>query len=93
VFNRDLFTESGPTLTSAQRSRSVRSARRAAIDAQESLFVTARRQYRRYRATIGPHFMAWPEWHAEYRTAYGSFRALDAPAPNRPELWNGSAAP
>lgn len=73
--SRAVFGDVGPELTDHERARALRMARRAAVESQDSLTLTARRQYRRYRATVGERFLSWPEWHAEYVEKYRSFRS------------------
>ncbi|MDL9935791.1 hypothetical protein QSJ18_03440 [Gordonia sp. ABSL1-1] len=67
-----IFTDAGPELDRAERNRAIRLARRAATEAQGSLTLTAKRQYRRYRADAGEKFMAWPQWHEHYLASYGT---------------------
>ncbi|SIR80519.1 hypothetical protein SAMN05445060_0995 [Williamsia sterculiae] len=57
-------------LSRSQTDRAIRCARRAALDAQETVTLTARRQYRRYRRRAGDEFMEWPQWHHHYSDAY-----------------------
>ena len=57
-------------LTSAQRQQGLRAARAAAREARGSVWRTAGSQYRRYRATAGAAYLAWPQWHAEYLRIY-----------------------
>ncbi|MEV5838807.1 hypothetical protein [Nocardia sp. NPDC052112] len=65
-----IFTDPPVELTSAQRRRGERAARRAALDAQQTLTRTKKGQYRRYRATAGDKYLDWPQWKAEYLGAY-----------------------
>ncbi|WOC14003.1 hypothetical protein [Gordonia sp. MP11Mi] len=70
MFSRRIFTEIGPELSVAEQLRSKRLARRAAHDARESITLTAKRQYRRYRRDVGRRFLEWPQWHEAYMQAY-----------------------
>lgn len=58
------------TLSRSQADSAARQARRAAREAQETLTLTAKRQYRRYRAQAGDDFLDWPLWHSHYLDAY-----------------------
>ncbi len=60
----------GTAMSRSQTDSAARQARRAARDAQESLTLTARRQYRRYRAQAGDVFLDWPRWQGFYLEAY-----------------------
>ena len=83
---RTIFHDTCATvLTRAQSDHAVRQARRAAREAQETLTLTARRQYRRYRASAGDVFMAWPQWHANYLDAY-RWKPIDLAQKNQ---WGG----
>jgi len=75
MFRRRCFTEEGPELTPGERARAIRLAKRAAGESRGSLTLTARKQYRRYRAAVGERFMAWKEWEGHYRSNYGGRRA------------------
>lgn len=57
-------------LSRSQADSAARQARRAALEAQETLTLTAKRQYRRYRAQAGDAFLDWPLWHSHYLNAY-----------------------
>jgi hypothetical protein len=72
---RSIFTETGVALSVSQRAAAKRCAQHAALEAQESWTLTAKRQYRRYRADAGEYFMAWDERHQHYLNAYNSFKA------------------
>ena len=62
-----------PELSAPELMRAQSAARRAAISAQNSLTLTKRRGYRRYRVQAGDRFLDWPRWRAiyldEYRTS------------------------
>lgn len=67
---RDMFRDVGPELTDAERNRAIRTAGILARQAQQTLTLTTRKQYRRYRADAGECFMCWDQWHVHYRKAY-----------------------
>ncbi|WP_253661305.1 hypothetical protein [Williamsia maris] len=84
--HRAIFRDScAVVLTRSETDSAVRQARRAAREAQETLTLTARRQYRRYRARAGDVFMEWPGWHEAYLEAY-RWKPLDIGTKNQ---WGG----
>ncbi len=50
---RDIFRDTGPELSEAERHRNIRTAGTLARQAQQTLTLTARKQYRRYRTDAG----------------------------------------
>lgn len=67
---RDIFRDVGPELSEAERHRAIRTAGILARQAQQTLTLTARKQYRRYRADAGERFMCWDQWRVHYKKAY-----------------------
>ena len=59
---RDIFRDVGPELSEAERHRAIRTAGILARQAQQTLTLTARKQYRRYRADAGDRFISWDQW-------------------------------
>lgn len=87
---RGIFHDDGPTLSPSERRAAARAARNAAWEAKHSLWLTARRQYRRYRSRVGPRFMAWPEWRAHYDASINN-TDLQFPGAAPESRWNGVA--
>ncbi|MBF6172066.1 hypothetical protein [Nocardia blacklockiae] len=65
-----VFRDPPVELTEWQLRRGLDAARRAARASQRSLTSTKARQYRRYRAEAGEHYLDWPRWKAEYLREY-----------------------
>ncbi|MEV6561696.1 hypothetical protein AB0M22_38665 [Nocardia sp. NPDC051756] len=67
---RSIFTDPPVPLVTEQRRRGLESARRAAREAQQSLMLTKKQQYRRYRRSAGDAYLDWPRWKAAYLREY-----------------------
>ncbi|QIS03978.1 hypothetical protein F5X71_18085 [Nocardia brasiliensis] len=66
----DILADPPVELTREQKQRGLTSARRAAREAQQSLTLTKKKQYRRYRAIVGDAYLDWPRWKAAYLREY-----------------------
>lgn len=64
---RALFADVDHDMTSAARHHHARMARDAAREAIETLTLTARRQYRRYRKRNPDQYLGWDTWVIHYR--------------------------
>ncbi|KAA8880463.1 hypothetical protein F3087_40830 [Nocardia colli] len=65
-----IFTDPPIPLATEQRRRGLESARQAARAAQQSLTLTKKKQYRRYRRGAGNAYLDWPRWKAAYLREY-----------------------
>ncbi len=65
-----IFDDPPVELTREQLERGIEKARRAAREAQQTLTLTKRKQYRRYRATAADTYLDWPRWKAAYLREY-----------------------
>lgn len=74
-----IFDDPPVELTRAQLERGLAKARQAAREAQQTLTLTKKKQYRRYRAAAGDTYVDWPRWKEAYLDEYN--RRVKLPPP------------